>query len=127
MIAAASELIAEALTSLSTHDDPARHLDVFPRRHEAGDSEQTDLLRDYLFAALDGRPIVPDQDGKLCPVKDLYYPPRQLTRDRSMQMAALERWTDCPTRPRHWLHNKASTRSRLAGIDRLNDARNASR
>ncbi len=127
LIGAASELIADTLPSLSTHNDPARHLDAMPRRHEAGDSEQTDLLRDCLFAALDGRPIVPDQDGKLRTIKDLYYPPRQLTQDRSMQMAALERWADCPTRPRHWLHNKAITRSRLAVIDRLNDAPNVSK
>ena len=69
LIKAASELIAKALPGLSTDDDPARHLDALPRRHEAGDSEQADLLRECLFTALDGRPIVPDQDGKLRRVK----------------------------------------------------------
>ena len=127
LIEAASELIAEALLSLSTDDDPARHLDALPRRHEAGDSEQADLLRDSLFAALDGRPIVPDQDGKLRRVKKLSYPPRQLTQDRSMETASLERWTSCPTRPRQWLHNKAFTRSRLAAIDRLFEVSYSSR
>ena len=119
LIEAAAELIAEALPSLSKCDDPARHLDALPRRHEAGDSEQTDLLRECLFAALDGRPIVPDQDGKLRRVNKLEYPPRKLTQDRSMATAPLERWTNCPTRPRRWLHNKAITRSRLSVIDRL--------
>ncbi|MDE0701429.1 MAG: DEAD/DEAH box helicase [Acidimicrobiaceae bacterium] len=119
LIEAASELIAEALPGLSTDDDPARHLDALPRRHEAGDSEQADLLRECLFTALDGRPIVPDQDGKLRRVKKLSYPPRQLTQDRAMETAALERWAASPTRPRRWLHNKAVTRARLAAIDRL--------
>ena len=127
LIEAASELIAEALPGLSTDHDPARHLDALPRRHEAGDSEQADLLRDSLFAALDGRPIVPNQDGRLRRVKKLSYPPRQLTQDRSMDTASLERWTSCPTRPRQWLHNKAFTRSRLAAIDRLFEVSYSSR
>ena len=127
LIKSASELIAQALPNLTTDDDPARHLDALPRRHEAGDSEQADLLRDSLFAALDGRPIVPDHDGKLRDVKKLSYPPRQLTQDRPMETASLECWTNCPNRPRQWLHNKAFTRSRLAAIDRLYDVSYSSR
>ena len=119
LIETASELIAEALPSLSTDDDPARHLDALPRRREAGDSEQADLLRRRLFAVLDGRPIVPDQDGRLRRVGKLSYPPRELTRDRSIETAALERWAAHPHRPRRWLHHKAVTRVRLAAVDRL--------
>ena len=35
-------MIAEALPRLATNDDPARHLDALPRRHQGGDSEQAD-------------------------------------------------------------------------------------
>ena len=59
LIEAASDLIAEALPNLSTVDDPARHLDALPRRHEAGDPEQADLLRERLFAALEDAPSFP--------------------------------------------------------------------
>ena len=65
LVGAASDLIADALPQLRADDDPARHLDALPRRHEAGDSEQASLLRELLFEALDDQPIVPDQNGEL--------------------------------------------------------------
>ena len=39
LIAASASLIAESLPLIPTAEDPARHLDVLPRRHEAGDSQ----------------------------------------------------------------------------------------
>ena len=119
LIEATSDLIAEALPSLSTADDPARHLDALPRRHEAGDPEQADLLRERLFAALDGHAIVPDQDGRLRGVREISYPPQPLTLDRDFEMAPLDRWAAHPGRPPDWLHHKALTRTRLATIDRM--------
>lgn len=119
LIGAASELIADALPDLSTGDDPARHLDALPRRHEAGDSEQADSLRDHLMEALRGRPIVPDQGGHLRPARSVSYPPQQLTPDRGMEMAPFDRWAAYPNRPHDWLHHKALTRNRLATIERL--------
>ena len=119
LIEAASDLIAEALPDLSTADDPARHLDALPRRHEAGDTEQADRLRERLFAALDGRAIVPDQDGRLRGVREILYPPQQLTLDREFEMAPLDRWAAHLGRPPDWLHHKALTRTRLATIDRM--------
>ena len=119
LIEAASNLIAEALPDLSTDDDPARHLDALPRRREAGDPEQANLLRERLFAALDGHAIVPDQDGRLRDVREIFYPPQQLTLDREFEMAALDRWAAHPGRPPDWLHHKALTRTRLATIDRM--------
>ncbi len=119
LIAAFAELIAEALPLIPTAEDPARHLDVLPRRHEAGDSHQADLLRERLFTALHGGAIVPDQHGELRRVGDLSYPPPQLTPDRGMEMAPFERWAAYPGRPRDWLHHRALTRTRLATVDRL--------
>ena len=119
LIESASDLIAEALPDLSTDDDPARHLDALPRRHEAGDPEQAELLRERLFAALDGHPIVPDQGGRLRRTREVSYPPQQLTLDREFEMAPLDRWAEHPSRPPAWLHHKALSRTRLATIDRM--------
>ena len=119
LIAASASLIADSLPLIQTNEDPARHLDVLPRRHEAGDSHQADILRERLFTALHGRAIVPDQDGKLCRVRDISYPPVQLTPDRGMDISPFERWAAYPCRPRDWLHHKALTRTRLATVDRL--------
>ena len=120
LIEAAAGMIAEMLPQLSTADDPARHLDALPRRHERSDSAQVDLLRECLFSELDGRAIVPDQDGRLREIRDISYPPKKLT-DGSDTLP-LEQWTTYPDRPRDWLHCSVVTRnrvSRLAAINRL--------
>ncbi len=120
LIEAAAEMIAEALPKLATKDDPARHLDALPRRHEGGDSEQADLLRKYLFSHLHEREIIPDQDCNFRVIRKLSYPPRELTDIRDP--APFERWGAYAGRPRDWLHHSALTRnpvSRLSAIDRL--------
>ena len=119
LIEAAAKMVAEALPKLATDDDPARHLDALPRRHETGDSKQADLLRKHLFSALHEREVVPDQDGNLRARHDICYPPDKLTRDGQDAAAALEQWAAYPGRPSNWLHHKALTRNRLAAIDRL--------
>ena len=119
LIEASAELIAEKLSMIPTAEDPARHLDALPRRHEAGDSHQADLLRECLFTALHGRAIVPDQNGKLRRIRDISYPPSQLTPDRGMDLAPFERWAAHLSRPSDWLHHKGLTRTRLATVDRL--------
>ncbi|MCY3924988.1 MAG: DEAD/DEAH box helicase [bacterium] len=119
LIAASAALIADSLPLIRSNEDPARHLDVLPRRHEAGDPHQADLLRKRLFTALHGRAVVPDQDGALRQVSDISYPPLRLTPDRGMDLAPFERWAAYPNRPKDWLHHRALTRARLAAIDRL--------
>ena len=119
LIEAAAEMIAEELPKLATNEDPARHLDALPRRHERGDPHQAELLRKCLFAYLHDRAIVPDQDGNLRTRQDISYPPDKLTRDIQGAVAAFERWTAYPGRPSNWLHHKALTRNRLAIVDRL--------
>ena len=118
LINAAAELIADKLPALSTPADPARHLDLLPRRHEAGDWDQSELLRETLFARLCQRKIVPDQDGDLRAPQEIRYPPKQLT-EGQIDMAPFEQWSAYPGRPSNWLHHKAITRTRLATIDRF--------
>ena len=117
LIRAAAEMIAEKLPQLATDDDPARHLDALPRRHEAGDSKLADLLREALFSALKGQDIVPGQDGKLRQIEKISYLPTKLTRGPDKK--PLDLWEAFPGRPIDWLHHKALTRKRLASIDRL--------
>ena len=117
LIEVAARMIAEALPNLATDADPARHLDVLPRRQEAGDTKQSVLLRNRLLSHLSEWAIVPDQSGKLHTIGKISYPPKSLT-DSSSQVP-LERWAAYLGRPSNWLHHRALTRNRLASIDRL--------
>lgn len=119
LIEAAAELIAEGLPELATKSDPARHLDALPRRHEAGDSDQVELLRKRIFFNLREQEIVPDQVGSLRTIRGISYPPEVLTRDRQMKLAPFEQWAAYPGRPVDWLHHRALVRERLSRIDRL--------
>ena len=120
LIEAAAELIADRLTELSTQADAGAHLDALPRRREADDSPQSELLRKHLFDRISEREIVPDQDGELHAPQEIRYPPKQLT-EGTVELAPFEQWAACPGRPSKWLHHKAVTRTRLATIDRLFD------
>ena len=119
LIEAAAGMIAEALPELATEADPARHLEALPRRHEAGDSEQVELLRKRLFFNLRERDVVPDQNGNLHTIREISYPPEPLTRDRQMNLAPFDEWAAVPGRPVDWLHHRALGRERLSRIDRL--------
>ena len=120
LIEAAAEMIAQALPKLATNNDPARHLDALPRRHEKDDSKQADLLRKRLLSHLREREVFPDQDGNLRVIGEISYPPKEIT-DGS-ETAPFEHWAAYPGRPRDWLHHAALTHNRvdrLAAIDRL--------
>ena len=117
LIKAAATMVADGMPRLATPTDPARHLDALPRRHEAGDSAQSALLRTCLYSRLSKRAVVPDQDGVLRAISEISYPPRKLT-DLSDQ-APCERWAAYSGRPCDWLHHSAFTRNRLATVDRL--------
>ena len=113
LIKSAARMIVGKLSDLATQQDPARHLDALPRRHEAGDSEQAELLRKEILSCLCSRDVVPDQDGNLRPLTKISYPPKDMTQE------CIERWKAYSERPRDWLHHSALTRKRLAAIDRL--------
>ena len=119
LINAAASMVADAITKLSRHDDPSSHLDALPRRQEAGDSEQSQQLRDELYARLQEKPIAPDQKGKLRSLAEIWYPPREITDPSRRAAGALERWASFEDRPDDWLHHSALNRNRLAALDRL--------
>ena len=113
LIRAAADLIVKELPALRTAEDPARHLDALPRRHEAGDSRQSEMLRGLLATRMRGRRIVPDQRGALRCISEIEYPPA------AVPPAALRRWAAYERRPTDWLHHSAAGRARRAAVDRL--------
>ena len=60
LIDAAASLVATHLPELATEHDPALHLDALPRRHEAGDTEQSERLRAGVDEELREQPVAPD-------------------------------------------------------------------
>ena len=119
LIRAAAEMIAEALPELATSADPARHLDALPRRHEAGDNRQADLLRDHLFSTIHRHAILPDQDGRLRQSDEIRYAPSLPTPAPRQSTEALALWAAHETRPTDWLHHTALTRTRMARVNTL--------
>ena len=119
LIDIAAAMVADTLPRLSTQDDPARHLDALPRGHEAWDSEHAERLRSALQFNLKGRPIAPNQEGSLRRLRDISYPPAELTADRRMEAIPLQRWAECESRPKEWLHHRALTRNRISRLNTL--------
>ena len=110
LVDAAASIVARALPKLSTHDDPSLHLDALPRRRETGDSEHSIRLRESLYSILEKRSVVPDQEGSLRGILEVHYSPEHLT------SSALQRWAECTTRPKNWLHHSALTPNRQARL-----------
>ena len=121
LVRAAAELVAEHLPTHSAAADPARHLDLLPRRREGDDTQHAGLLRAELNRALASLAVVPDQGGVLRPISELNYPPETL-RPESGGSAALDRWAAHRGRQQDWLHHSALSRNRTAAVDRLFEA-----
>lgn len=60
----AAALVVESLPSLSEPDDPARHLDSFPRRPDRGDVPAMPLL-EGIWDGLESAGVIPDCNGDL--------------------------------------------------------------
>ena len=127
LIRTAAELIADALPQLASEEDPAGHLDALPRWSETGDNPHAAGLSDSLFSMLSERAVLPDQDGRLRRIRDIRYPPEELSRERNRAVIPgssdrdeiLKSWASYPDRPRSWLHHQAITRNRMSKVDRL--------
>ena len=119
LIKASAEMVVDDLPTIATDDDPARHLDVLPRRAEQGDSEHSNRLRNQLNSYLRDREFVPDQDRRLRKLDELFYPPRELTPDGRIAWETLERWAAHKGRPAGWVHHSVLNRNRLAALERV--------
>jgi len=128
LIDAAAKLVAKSIPDLSTAADPARHLDVLPRRKVVGDNEHAGRLRDKIYKLLQDQEVVPDQDGKLQSnrYEEMCYPPDDFIRTReNIASDALEIWGAYEHRPSAWLHHSAVTVNRLAAVERVFNAGSA--
>ena len=119
LIGAAAQLVADSLPKLYAADDPARHLDVLPRREEPGDNAHASRLRRRLYASLEHAEVIPDQLGELRTVQDIRIQPAALTRGRRVESEPLDRWRAYEHRPIGWLHHNALLSERLAVIGRI--------
>ena len=122
LVRATAAMVVDELPSLSRADDPARHLDLLPRRQERGDNHHADLLRAGVNAELSDRPVVPDQVGALRHIGAVHYLPQVLERSTNQSGAALQRWATSTSRPIDWLHHSAYRRERFSAIGRLFEA-----
>ncbi len=118
LIDVATSMVAKRLPELATDQDPALHLDALPRRHEAGDTEHSERLRDHLYEKLRKGPVVPDQTGTLRKIQDISYAPTALTQDQTGE-ASLKKWAGFDLRPTDWLHHSTLTRNRMAKVNQL--------
>ncbi len=71
----AARLVVETLPLLSTHEDPGRPLDAFPRQLERKDEDAAPLV-EAIWTALKGAAVVPDAAGKLRQARELWRHPR---------------------------------------------------
>ena len=117
LIDAAASMVADVLPRLATDDDPARHFDALPRRHEAGDNDHADRLRAKLYECLMDTHVVPDQLGTLRKITDLSYVPSMLLIPEGRK--ALDRWASFKRKPVDWAHHRTLTRNRIARLELL--------
>ena len=118
LIDAAAKLVGKHLTDLATEQDPARHLDALPHRHETGELPQSERLRNEIYTNLRDRSVLPDQQGCVREIHELYFAPEALTQT-SLKGQPLMMWESYESRPKNWLHHSALTRNRLAKVNQL--------
>lgn len=99
LIDAAVSMVVDTLPELSLPEDPARHLDVLPRRKMPGDNEHSQRIRNKLNSTLWRRRLVPDQRGNLLKLTEVNYPPERIASGAVKASDALTRWEAFQGRP----------------------------
>jgi len=74
----AARLIVDTLPTLRTNEDPARHLDAFPRQLDRRDEDAFPLV-EAIWGALEKEDIIPDARGTLCSAVKLMRHPADTT------------------------------------------------
>ena len=127
LLEGAAKLIAESLPALSTPENPVAHLDVLPRREEAGDNSHGQRLRRVLNATLHDARVIPDQEGTLRPISEIWVAPVEITPGQRVLQGPADTWASYKHRPVQWLHHSALANERLSAISRINDRGEAQR
>ena len=113
LLDASARMIAGAIPSLSTPDDPCRYLDLLPARGRESRNWADRHLGDVVYEVASAAPCLPDQRGLLRTPGELDMAP-ELVSDR-----ALSRWEGLPDRPVAWVHHSALNRERTPRAIRL--------
>ena len=112
----AAELIADAIPSLSSPDDPSRYLDLLPARGREARNWADERISDVVYQTASLRPCLPDQSGTLRDPADLEMAPGDVPGQ------ALSRWEEFEDRPTSWVHHSAERRERAPRALRLLNA-----
>lgn len=116
LLAAASELVVDALPELPSNEDPAAHLDVMPARGREAPNWADALITDSVYRLAAARPSLPDQTGRLRLPSELSIHPADVGRQ------AADAWHAFPRRPVVWCHPTVETRDRRPRAERLIEA-----
>lgn len=110
LMSEAAALIVDALPGLTAADDPAQHLDLFPRQLERKD-DVASALTEAVWDALCSRPVIPDCTGVLRRAQDLWRHPRD-----SHGLVML--WTDLatPHQAKNYCHPACLERQRASRL-----------
>lgn len=110
----AAELVTKSIMSLSDEEDPAKHLDSFPRRPDAGDIAIP--LLEEIWKRLESEKVIPDCNGKLRMAVELTCHPTE-------KDALIKQWmalADAETRAKY-VHPSCLTKDRFARLKSLSE------
>ena len=119
LVKATANLAADSLPEFSTVKQPARHLDLLPRRADPEDGKLANQLQKHLYEILKDREIMPDQNGQLHNISKLGVAPAVLASGQQVVTAVLDLWAQYQHRPIGWLHHEALTEDRLEIVVRI--------
>ncbi len=118
LLAVAADLVVNALPSLRTDEDPARHFDYMPARGRETDNFGDDRLTELVPEAAVSAPCVPDAHGVLRLPADLLYPSTDL--HQRLDATTYAAWSAAPGRPARSPHPSCyRTPTRRARLRRL--------
>lgn len=115
-------MVAEALSQLRTHADPAIFLDILPSRPKEKESWADGVINKPIFKAISSVPCLPDRSGQLRTPDDIQVQPEleEATRLTSP-------WESWVAQDRAWLHPLSMVRGREAQVIRILNEANCKR
>jgi len=112
LIERAASMVVDQLSSLSTAEDPARHLDYLPGRGREAPQWADALVTYHVYEMCRYSPSLPDLDGTMTMPEELRVHPANLG------AAAVELFASV-SRERDWVHPSAEVRNRRGRVDKI--------
>ena len=105
-------MVVDQLSSLSTAEDPARHLDYLPGRGREAPQWADALVTYHVYEMCRYSPSLPDLDGTMTMPEELRVHPANLG------AAAVELFASV-SRERDWVHPSVEVRNRRGRVDKI--------